>query len=209
MDFKKRKGIIESILFAAGREVELKELVSALEIEPEEVINIIENMKIDYECESRGIEILNVNNSYQFCSKKDNYNYLYDLFDKRAKANLSPATLETLSIIAYNKKITRAEIESIRGVNSDGTLYKLLDYGLIEESGKSDAPGKPMTYSTSSEFLKMFGLTNISELPELPRYKLDDNRQIVIDELLEEVENLDSQTNNNLDVLSTIDDDNI
>ena len=98
------------------------------------------------------------------------------------------AAMETLAIIAYNPRITRAEIETIRGVNSDGTIYKLLDYNLIEEAGKLDAPGKPMTYKTSKEFLKMFGISNLQELPELPRYKLDENRQIVIDEILEEQE---------------------
>ena len=96
--------------------------------------------------------------------------------------------METLSIIAYNPRITRAEIESIRGVNSDGTIYKLLDYNLIEDSGKLDAPGRPTTYSTTKEFLRMFGLQNLEELPELPRYKLDENQQIVIDDIIEEKE---------------------
>ena len=98
---------------------------------------------------------------------------------KRSKPNLSQAALETLSIIAYNPKITRAEIEAIRGVNSDGTIYKLLDYNLIEDSGKLDAPGRPTTYSTTKEFLRMFGLESLDALPELPRYKLDENQQIV------------------------------
>ena len=131
-------------------------------------------------------EIINVEDAYQLCTKKENYEYIYPVFDKRSKPNLSTAALETLAIIAYNPRITRAEIETIRGVNSDGTLYKLLDYNLIEEAGKLDAPGKPMTYKTSKEFLKMFGISSLNELPALPRYKLDENRQIVIDEILEE-----------------------
>ena len=105
--------------------------------------------------------------------------------DKRSKPNLSNASLETLAIIAYNPKITRAEIESIRGVSADACIYKLLEYGLIQEAGKADLPGKPMTYVTSSEFLKMFGYASLNDLPELPRYKLDENQQIVIDELIE------------------------
>ena len=105
--------------------------------------------------------------------------------DKRSKPNLSNASLETLAIIAYNPKITRAEIESIRGVSADACIYKLLEYGLIQEAGKADLPGKPMTYVTSSGFLKMFGYTSLNDLPELPRYKLDENQQIVIDELIE------------------------
>ena len=188
MEQNKIKGIIESILFAAGREVRITELMSALELSSDEVIKIINSLKADYQKEERGLEIINIEDSYQLCTKKANYEYIYPIFDKRNKPNLSQAALETLAIIAYNPRITRAEIETIRGVNSDGTIYKLLDYNLIEEAGKLDAPGKPMTYKTSKEFLKMFGMTNLHELPELPRYKLDENRQIVIDEILEEKE---------------------
>ena len=142
-------------------------------------------MKLEYENKDRGINIINVNGSYQMCTKTENYEYIYPIFDKRAKPNLSQAALETLSIIAYNPRITRAEIESIRGVNSDGTIYKLLDYNLIEDTGKADVPGRPTTYSTTKEFLRMFGLESLDMLPELPRYKLDENKQIVIDELIE------------------------
>ena len=94
--------------------------------------------------------------------------------------------METLSIIAYNPRITRAEIEAIRGVSSDGVIYKLLDYNLIAETGKLDAPGRPTTFSTTNEFLKMFGLSSLKDLPELPRYKLDSNKQIVIDDIVNE-----------------------
>ena len=96
--------------------------------------------------------------------------------------------METLAIIAYNPKITRAEIESIRGVSADACVYKLMEYGLIEEAGKIDLPGKPMSYKTTDEFLKMFGYSSLEDLPELPRYKLDENHQIVVDEILEEQE---------------------
>ena len=99
---------------------------------------------------------------------------------------MSNAALETLSIIAYNPKITRAEIEAIRGVSADACVYKLLEYGLIEEAGKIDLPGKPMSYETTNEFLRMFGYSSLEDLPELPRYKLDENKQIVIDDLIEE-----------------------
>lgn len=186
MEQSKVKSIIESILFAAGREVGINELMSALELSEEEIINSINSLKEEYKREDRGIEIINVEDGYQLCTKKENYQYIYPIFDKRSKPTLSQASLETLAIIAYNPRITRAEIETIRGVNSDGTIYKLLDYNLIEEAGKLDAPGRPMTYKTSKEFLKTFGISSLKELPELPRYKLDENRQIVIDEILEE-----------------------
>lgn len=196
MDYKKQQGIIESILFAAGRQVDIKELMSATELGHDEIIGIIELMKNEYSNESRGIEIIKVEDSYQLCAKKENYDYIYPVFDKRSKPNLSPAALEVVSIIAYNPKITRAEIEAIRGVSSDGSIYKLLEYELIQEAGRKDAPGRPTMYETSPKFLKMFGLTSLDELPELPRYKLDENQQIVIDEYVDTVENEENEEDN-------------
>lgn len=187
MELEKTKQIIESIMFAVGRDVTLKELSNVLELTPENVEEIIEMMKAEFEQQGRGIEIIKVDNGgYQLCSKKENYEYIYQIIDKRNKPNLSQAALETLAIIAYNPKITRAEIETIRGVNSDGTIYKLLDHGLIEDAGRLDAPGRPTTYKTTKEFLRMFGYQSLEELPDLPRYKLDENQQIVIDEIIEE-----------------------
>lgn len=183
MEIEKIKSIIEAILFSAGRPVTQEELILCLEISKEQIEGIIRNMQEEYK--TRGIEIIQIENSYQMCSKKEYYEYIYQILDKRAKPNLSNAALETLAIIAYNPRTTRAEIEAIRGVNSDGTIYKLLEYGLIEDAGKADLPGKPTTYKTTQEFLKMFGYKNLNDLPELPRYKLDANRQIVIDELIE------------------------
>lgn len=196
MEINKAKGMIEAILFAAGREVKIGELMSALEASSSEIITIVESMKTDYQNEDRGLQIINVGEAYQLCTKKEYYEVIYSIFDKRNKPNLSQAALETLAIIAYNPRITRAEIESIRGVNSDGTIYKLLDYHLIEETGKIDAPGRPGTYGVTSEFLRMFGFNNLNELPELPRYKVDENQQIVIDDVLEEQNESQEQAEN-------------
>ena len=166
MEIEKIKSIIEAILFAAGRQVNIKELIISLELSKDDLENIIVSMQEDYKTQNRGIEIIKVDDGYQLCTKKELYEYIYPILDKRSKPNLSNAALETLAIIAYNSRVTRAEIESIRGVNADACIYKLLEYGLIQEAGKAD-------------------------LPELPRYKLDENQQIVIDELIEntEVEN--------------------
>lgn len=183
MEIQKQKEIIEAILFSAGRVVTQEELVLALEIDKKQVEELVKNMQKDFA--NRGIEIIKIEDGYQLCSKKEYYEYIYPILDKRAKPNLSTAALETLAIIAYNQRATRAEIEAIRGVNSDGTIYKLLDYGLIEDAGKADLPGKPTAYKTTPEFLKLFGYENLSNLPELPKYKLDSNRQIVIEELIE------------------------
>ena len=195
MDIEKAKSIIEAILFSAGRVVESKELMAILELSNEDIDTILLNMKAEFDEQGRGIEIIKVDNGYQLCTRKELYDYIYPIFDNRAKPNLSQAALETLSIIAYNPKITRAEIEQIRGVNSDGTIYKLLEYGLIEEVGRLDAPGRPTIYSATKEFLKMFGISSLEELPELPRYKLDENEQIVIDEIIEEKDETKEETN--------------
>lgn len=192
MDIEKIKGVIEAILFASGRVVKINELVSVLEINTEDVISILEHMRQEFEEKNRGIEIIKVNDGYQMCTKKEYYEYIYPIFDKRSKPNLSNAALETLAIIAYNPGITRAEIESIRGVNSDATIYKLLEYNLIIDAGKLDVPGRPTTYKTTENFLKMFGYSTLEELPELPRYRMDENQQIVIDDLLEQ-ENIEPQ----------------
>lgn len=195
MEIQKIKSIIEAILFAAGREVNIKEFIMALEMNKEEIENIILSMQEEYKKEDRGIEIIKIEDNYQLCTKKDLYDYVYPILDNRTKPSLSNAALETLAIIAYNPKITRAEIESIRGVSADACIYKLLEFGLIQEAGKADLPGKPMTYVTSDQFLKMFGYTSLNDLPELPRYKLDENQQIVIDDLIEQKENEEEQKN--------------
>ncbi len=188
MEEKKIQSIIESILFASGNEVKLKDLMLIFEMSKEQIENIIYKMQEEYKKEERGIEIIKLEDAFQLCTKKENYEYIYPILDKRAKPSLSTAALETLAIISYNPRITRAEIESIRGVEAKASLYKLLEYGLVEEAGKADLPGKPMTYKTTNEFLKMFGYSSLKELPELPRYKLDSNKQIVIEELIPEEE---------------------
>ena len=185
MEFSKEQSIIEAMLFAAGREVTVKEITNVLELGAEDIDKIILNMKAEYEARNSGIEIIKVNDSYQLCTRKEFYEYIYPLFDNRAKPNISNAALETLSIIAYNPNVTRAEIESIRGVNADGTVYKLLEFDLIEEAVKLDAPGRPTMYKVTSKFMKMFGISSLDDIPDLPRYKLDENEQIVIDDVME------------------------
>lgn len=198
MEIEKSKAIIEAILFAAGRIVKYSELILVLEKNEEEIHTIIKTMQEEYKANNRGIEIIQVEDGYQLATKKELYEYIYPILDKRTKPNLSTAAMETLSIIAYNPRITRAEIEAIRGVSADACVYKLLEYGLIEEAGKTDLPGKPMSYKTTDEFLKMFGYSSLKELPELPKYKLDSNQQIVIDELVENEENSDIENTNSI-----------
>ena len=181
------KAIIEAILFASGREVQVSEITAIIDMESKDIVAVIEELREGLKLKNSGIEIIKVEDAYQMCVKKDYYEYMYPMFDNRVRPNLSSAALETLSIICYNPKITRAEIEQIRGVASDSSIYKLLEYNLIEEAGKLDLPGKPRSYKTTKEFLKMFGFSSLDELPELPRYRIDENEQIVIDDLIEEI----------------------
>lgn len=191
MELEKKESIIEAILFASGRVIKINELMAILETSSDDIISTINSMQESYKKENRGIEIIKINEGYQLTTKKDMYEYLYPIFDKRNKPNLSQASMETLAIIAYNPKVTRAEIEAIRGVNSDGTIYKLMEYNLIENVGKADLPGKPSMYSVSENFFKMFGISSLDELPELPKYKIDENQQIVIDDIIEEEKGID------------------
>lgn len=188
MELEKAEAIIEAMLFSTGSVVTVKDIMNALELGSEDIEKIIQKMKSRYEENNSGIELVKVDDGYELCTKKEYYEYIYPLFDNRSKPSISNAALETLSIIAYNPKVTRSEIDAIRGVNSDGTIYKLLEYNMIEEAGKLDAPGRPTIYRVTPEFLKMFGLSSLDELPELPRYKIDENEQIVIDDILPENE---------------------
>lgn len=196
MEKEKIKGIIEAILFASARIVSLDELVLSLELDKDEISKIIEEMKEEYKKDNRGIELISINNGYTLASKKELHEYIYPIVDKRVKPNLSQAALEVLAIIAYNPRISRAEIENIRGVNSDASLYRLMEHNLVQEAGKLDLPGKPMSYEVTEEFLKKFGLNTLKDLPELPKYKVDENQQIIIDDLIKDDEQTEEMQKN-------------
>lgn len=177
-----KHGIIEAVLFSVGKTVKKAELANILEISVNEIEDVISKMNEDYKDSSRGIEIIKIEDGYKMVSKKEYYEYLYPVFDKRSKLKLSQASLETLAIIAYNQKITRSEIDAIRGVDSSASVYKLQEYNLIEQLGKSDLPGKPIMYGTTEDFLRKFNMESLKLLPELPKYKMDKNNQIIIEE---------------------------
>lgn len=198
MEQGKLKGVIEAILFSSGRVVKIKELMAILEVNSDEIINAIDSMKEECSKDNRGIEIIRVEDGYQLASKKEYYEYLYQIINKQAKPTLSQASLEVLSIIAYNPRATKSDIDRIRGVDSSASLYRLLEYNLVETAGKADLPGKPTTYKVTEEFLKTFGLETLKDLPKLPKYKLDSNRQIVIDDIEENIESNDNEDNTDI-----------
>lgn len=159
--------IIESILFAAGESVSRKELADILEMTEEEIIKAVDKLSDFYRENERGLKIICLEDEYQLCTVEQNYRYVQALAEPRKKQTLSPAALETLSIVAYHQPVTRGSIEYIRGVNSDGPVNRLIERGLIEEGGRLDAPGRPILYVTTQEFLRSFGLSSLSELPDI------------------------------------------
>ena len=159
--------IIESILFAAGESVSRKELADILEMTEEEIIKAVDRLSDFYRENERGLKIICLEDEYQLCTVEQNYRYVQAIAEPRKKQTLSPAALETLSIVAYHQPVTRGSIEYIRGVNSDGPVNRLIERGLIEEGGRLDAPGRPILYVTTQEFLRSFGLSSLSELPDI------------------------------------------
>ena len=167
MDRKKTEAIIEAILFTMGESVELDKIANALELSKKETKNILEDMQKRYEEENRGIQIICLEDAYQMCSNSEMYEYLIRIAKQPRKRVLTDVLLETLSIIAYKQPVTKAEIEKIRGVSCDHAVSKLVEYGLVSELGRLDAPGRPMLFGTTEEFLRSFGVHSIEELPML------------------------------------------
>ncbi len=175
MDKVKIKAILESILFTMGDSVSLDQLSEVLEMDKKEVKAILEEMMASYEeREDSGITIICLDDSYQMCSKGATYEYLIKIAKTPKKAVLSEALMETLAIIAYKQPVTRVEIEAIRGVSCDHVLARLLEFDLIGEIGRLDAPGRPILFGTTEEFLRQFGLKNLEELPEFNPAQLAD-----------------------------------
>ncbi len=158
--------LLESILFAAGDSVPAGQLAEIMEISEEELALAAQQLNADYETRQRGLRVLQLEDSYQLCTAEAFFPYIQRLKEPRRRQNLSPAALETLAVVAYHQPVTRSSIEFIRGVNSDGPVNKLIERGLIEESGRLDAPGRPILYVTTQEFLRSFGLSSLSGLPD-------------------------------------------
>ena len=169
------KNIIESILFALGRSVNVDEIVAALDVSKEKVEDAVDKLKEEYSSK-KGITLVKVNNGYQLVTNKAYYMWVSKFVENNKKENLSTSALEVLSIIAYNPKITKSEIESIRGTNSDSQVSKLIEYGLVEEVGRLKVPGRPAVFSVTNEFLKNMGINTIQDLPYLEKIK---NNEII------------------------------
>lgn len=158
---------VEAILFTMGNSVELEKIAAALELSIDETKEIVEGLKKKYEKKKRGIEIIELEGAYQMCTNPDYYDTLIRVAKQPKKHVLSEVLLETLSIIAYKQPVTKAEIEKIRGVSCEHAVSKLVEYNLVTEIGRLDAPGRPMLFGTTEDFLRSFGVHSIEELPSM------------------------------------------
>lgn len=156
---------IEGILFAAGEPVKAAKLASVLEVDMEEVTEAVRLLSYQYDSEARGLQIIEIDDGYQICSRPEYYVYIQEILGEQRRQALSNAAMEALAIIAYKQPITRGQVEYVRGVNSDGAVNRLAERGLIEECGRLDAPGRPILYRTTQNFLRCFGLKSPKDLP--------------------------------------------
>ena len=177
MDRKREKAILEAVLFTMGESVEVERLAAVIEEDQKITRKLLMELKKDYERKECGVTLLELEDSFQMCTKADMYEYLVKIAKTPRKYVLSDTVLETLSIIAYKQPITRAEIEWIRGVSCDHAVNRLVEFGLVTEVGRMDAPGRPLLFGTTEEFLRSFGVKSLEELPELSAMQIEEFRQ--------------------------------
>ena len=182
MEIEKLQSAIEAILFTMGDSVELEKLASAIGHDEETTRKLIRNMTDKYEADDRGIRIIELDHAYQLCTKKEMYEYLIRVAKQPKRYVLTDVLLETLSIIAYKQPVTKLEIEKIRGVKSDHAVNKLVEYGLVEETGRLDAPGRPLLFGTTEEFLRRFSVHSLDELPVLDQEQIEHFKEEAEDE---------------------------
>nr|WP_303180647.1 SMC-Scp complex subunit ScpB [Lachnoclostridium phocaeense] len=173
MEISRLEGIIEAILFTMGDSVELSKIASAIGHDEETTRKVIHNMMDKYETDDRGIHIIELEDSFQMCTKPQMYEYLIKVAKQPRRYVLTDVQLETLSIIAYRQPVTKLEIEKIRGVKSDHAVNKLVEYDLVCEVGRLDAPGKPILFGTTEEFLRRFSIHSLEDLPGLNPEQLE------------------------------------
>ena len=183
MNVKEMEAIIEAILFTMGESVEVGRIAKVIEQDVNTTKKIIHNLMDKYEEEDRGIRIIELEDSYQMCTKKEMYEYLIQIAKQPRRYVLTDVVLETLSIIAYKQPITKIEIERIRGVKSDHAVNKLIEFNLVAEVGRMDTPGRPILFGTTEEFLRRFSVQSVDELPGNTPEKVEDFKAEAEDEI--------------------------
>ncbi|MCR5503208.1 MAG: SMC-Scp complex subunit ScpB [Lachnospiraceae bacterium] len=176
MNKEQEKAVLEAILFTMGDAVETERLAAVLEKEKDYTRELLLELQAEYEGSPRGMTLIELEDSFQMCTKSSMYEYLVKIAKTPRKYVITDTMLETLSIIAYKQPITRAEIEKVRGVSCDHAVNRLLEFGLITELGRKDAPGRPLLFGTTEEFLRTFGVKSLEELPELTAVQIEEFR---------------------------------
>ncbi len=176
---------LEAVLFASGDPISIDRLSQTFEIQPEKIEKHIEELKEKLDNEKSGFTVVRLENTYQLVTREEFAPYIKKAFDIKRRTPLSPASLEVLAVIAYNQPVTRSFIEQVRGVDCSGVVSTLVEKGLIEERGRLELPGRPLLYGTTKTFLRSFSLSDLSDLPPLPKDKPEVNdvgEQLQIDE---------------------------
>ncbi|MBR3646107.1 MAG: SMC-Scp complex subunit ScpB [Lachnospiraceae bacterium] len=168
---------IEAILFTMGESVEIEKIANALEITKKQVKNTVKQMQSKLESEDRGIRIIELEDSYQLCTKPEMYDALVKIAKQPRKQVMTDVLMETLSIIAYKQPITKGEIERIRGVKCDHAVNKLVEYELVQEVGRMETPGRPLLFGTTEEFLRRFGVDSSDNLPMIDMDKIEEFKE--------------------------------
>lgn len=171
MEREKLKSTVEAVLFACGTPVPEEKIAQALEITPETIHELCQELAKEYSQRNSGIQIIRLNQSWQMCSVEEFAPCIRTVMDLRRNTPLSQAASEVLAVIAYNQPVTKAFIEQIRGVDCSGVISSLISRELIEEKGRLELPGKPLIYGTTEHFLRCFHLCSLEELPPLPEEK--------------------------------------
>lgn len=182
MNIKQTEAAIEAILFASGEPISVKRLADTVEVEEETVYKICKTLQDRKKTEQSGICIVELNDSFQMCTNPDFADYVKKALEIKKNIPLSQAAMEVLAIIAYNQPVTKSFVEQVRGVESSQIVNNLVEKGLVEEAGRLDVPGRPISYKTSMNFLRCFGLSGLDKLPPLP----DENGQVMLDEVVED-----------------------
>ncbi len=184
---------LEAVLFASGDPISIERLSQTFEIKSEEIEKYIKELESKFEANKNGFKVVRLENTYQLVTLEEYAPYIKKAFDIKRRTPLSPAALEVLAVIAYNQPVTRAFIEQVRGVDCSGVVSTLVEKGLIEERGRLELPGRPLLYGTTKTFLRSFSLSDLSDLPPLPKDNPEVNdigEQLSISEELEPQESL-------------------
>ncbi len=182
-ELNRLEAVVEAILFTMGDAVECSRIAEAVGHDEDTVRKVIRNMCDRYAKEDHGIQIIELDGSFQMCTKPDMYETIIKITHVPKKYVLTDVLLETLSIIAYKQPVTKSQIEAIRGVNCDHSVNKLVEYELVTELGRLDAPGKPILFGTTEAFLRNFGIKSLDELPNIEPERLEDFKHEAEDEL--------------------------